>query len=222
MSGYTYTRTVDDFKSETVNNISIKQLKFDITNSQIYTPIWYINRVLNEFTFNFYAELTESELIIFNNIITNYKTTQFDNDVALLEDIKTNGTNGGTFIQDSWITRTINNIKGVVDFVSISNNQFTLVPGHYSIMANVSASNVQMHRCRLYDITHSVVVANGSNSYANINNSASTLFAMFEIGVNTTFELQHRCSQTCDNTGLGCATGFGGEEIYLTIQIIKQ
>ena len=171
-----YTKTSSDFISEPdKNTISLQLLKKNIDNSNLLTPLQYVNRVNDIYSFCFYAELTTEYQTMLDDIVANYKTTVFDNFNAILRETKPVGSNGGTFTQDVWVTRTINEMIGSNDFVSVSGNQFTLQPGIYDFIVCAPAAGVYNHRCRIYDITHSAVIANGTNSFSENINSFSLI-----------------------------------------------
>jgi hypothetical protein len=220
MSNYTYTKNVSDFLNELSNKISNEQLKYDISCS-INIPIIYVNRIGNTFQFNFNAELTETDITSFNTLIANYKTRNFNNDVAILKCSKSVGTNAGTFIENTWIKRGLNKIEGIVDYVYLNENgQFILQPGIYDVTVICPAVGVYNHRCRIYDSTNNIVIGNGTNAFSvGYNQTHSYIYQYLDIGIETKYEIQHMCSKTNEDIGLGFATGFGGDEVYSIVKI---
>jgi len=86
--------------------------------------------------------------------------------VAVIADVKSVSTHGGTFTAGAWQTRDLNTeISDADNIVSISSNQFTLIPGTYLIQFGAPAYGVSYHRARLYDITNSAVIAQGINCF---------------------------------------------------------
>lgn len=146
--------------------------------------------------------------------------------VAFLKDLKTSGTDGGTFTSGSFITRDLNTIEGDVSFVSLSANRFTLSAGEYIIEASAPAYRVAMNRIILKNINDDTNDIIGSSEYSRIDLSAegtnrSHLLGKISIGSSKQFEIQHRCFSTLANFGLGNRTGFGLPEVFTQVKITK-
>lgn len=130
--------------------------------------------------------------------------------IAILEDRKTTGTNGGTFTSGAWRTRDLN--TEVIDddnLVSISSNQFTLVPGKYKIHIASVIGLVNTVKPRLYNVTDSAVVNEGINAYHNAAVNGNTIVSCdfyVNIAASKAFELQMQCQTTGATTGFGSAT----------------
>ena len=144
---------------------------------------------------------------------------------AVIFDKKSAGSVGGTFTSGAWRTRDLNTIEGDTDFISVSSNQFTLQPGSYLIHGSCPAREVDNHQCRLYDITNSSVIVEGSSEDADVPmQTRSHLFTQLEVASATVFELQHQCQTTSPNTsGMGAQSGSssGQEEMYANMIILK-
>lgn len=143
--------------------------------------------------------------------------------IVQLWDQKTRGTNGGTFDNDIWQTRDLNQVSGDISIVSLSNNQFTLNAGTYDLYVCAPAYRVNDNQIRLQNITDDVTEKYGSSERANSNvTSHSYLFHRLTVTSPKTFEIQHQCTSSNKNDGLGYATGFvDNVEIYTQVQIIK-
>ena len=135
-------------------------------------------------------------------------------------------TQGGTFTQETWTQRNLNTEWTDVDsIVTISSNQFTLIPGTYVIRWRAPAYQVKNHITRLYDVTGTAVVERGQNQRAEagaleFNHSVGT--ASFTITASNTYKLEHYCEQTKTTTGLGRQNTLAGEtEVYTAIEIYK-
>jgi hypothetical protein len=145
-----------------------------------------------------------------------------------ITDEKTLGTNGGTFDQNIWVTRDLNTIQsgGTNGGVSLSANQFTLDPGTYEIEASAPAYRCDGHKCRIYNISDSVVVNTGTTEFvtdsANTSLSRSSVRTYITITTPKTFELQHICGTTRLTDGLGIAVGLTTVETYSDVHIIKR
>ena len=143
---------------------------------------------------------------------------------AYIKDVKPNGTSGGTFTSGAWQTRDLNTLEGDTEFVSLSSNQFTLEPGKYEIEASAPAFIVNYHKLKLRDATNSTDVIIGQSRYCdqtNIVENTGVLEGSMEITISTTFEIQHRCSDTKAGDGFGVASSFSVDEIYSQVKITK-
>jgi len=142
---------------------------------------------------------------------------------AYIKDVKSSGTNGGTFTSGAWQTRDLNTLEGDTEFVSLSSNQFTLQSGKYNIEAYAPAMQVNGHVIKIRDITSSVDIIIGTSGYAATSGASNLSKAISDLEVisNTTFEVQHRCNTTKATNGLGNPLNFGVDEVYTTIKITK-
>jgi hypothetical protein len=144
--------------------------------------------------------------------------------VALVMDVKTAGTSGGSFTNGAWRTRDLNTLRADhAGIVTISANQFTLQPGTYFLTAVAMAFNVSTHKLKLRNITDSTDDAIGmvSEAQSNVNNP-TRLDYKFTIGSVKTYELQHRCEVTVVSNGFGDQAGAVGEEELYTVIIIRK
>ncbi len=138
---------------------------------------------------------------------------------VVIEDQKTEGTNGGTFTSGAWQTRDLNTLAyNSGTLASLSSNRFTLPAGTYCIDWDAPAGEgVGKNKTRLYNYTASSVVAYGRNA-ANASSSCGT--AVVTVSSSTSFQVEHRCETTVSDTGLGAATGWG-TEVYTRVRIRK-
>tara|TARA_B100000287_G_scaffold135255_1_gene127276 strand:+ start:135 stop:707 length:573 start_codon:yes stop_codon:yes gene_type:complete len=148
---------------------------------------------------------------------------------AILACQKSNGTQGGTFTKDTWVTREINTeIADPDSIVSLSSNQFTLQAGNYLIEWDAVALRVQSHSTALYDVTNSTYLWGGMSSYSyssdGDSNNAKGIMRVTPSGA-TAYEIRHVCSSTRSNEGLGRESDTGtytGVETYLLVKIFKE
>lgn len=145
--------------------------------------------------------------------------------VLTVNETQANGTQGGTFTQGAWRTRTLNTtVQNSITGASLASNQITLPAGTYSLSGLATAKNVGGHNVRIYNITDAAVVSIGNNfnapSTSGISLSANVL-ATFTIAGTKAFELQHYCNNTITTEGYGNANSNGYSEIYSTVMIIK-
>lgn len=218
----TYIRTLGiDFN---VTEIHISSFYEQLSNTEL-PPILAIYQTGNDITIKFNRILDADELIIFNNFCLTYEFVIFDNIYAVIKDIKTTGTNGGNAVKNVWTQRDINTLEGNQNFVSIENNQFTLVEGtvYYQIRIQCPASNVNNHQIRLYDVTNQVVVAYGTSAYTNNNTvTYSTIDTVYIKGNSpVTMRVEHITDKNNNNTGFGIASAFNTQEIYTVISILR-
>jgi hypothetical protein len=148
--------------------------------------------------------------------------------VAVIADVKSVSTHGGTFTSGAWRTRDLNTeIQDSDNIVTISSNQFTLIPGTYVIQFAAPAYGVSYHRARLYDITNSTVIAQGINCFdypdpsLNADQGISSGVGRVLITSNTTYEIQHRCALTQSPYGLGLGCNLSSDEQFTTVTIWK-
>jgi hypothetical protein len=146
----------------------------------------------------------------------------------LLRDKKAHGTNGGTFTQEGWRTRDLND--EVVDtggHASISSNQIILAAGTYRFRISAPALRVGRHTARLFNITSNAAIIQGTTEYSNDNAYASTTPSIISgrvtLNVTTTLEVQHYCDVTWATLGFGAASETGtNEEIYTVAEFWKE
>jgi hypothetical protein len=140
-----------------------------------------------------------------------------------LSDVKTTGTQGGTFSSGNWVTRTLNTTNPTQTWVSLSSNRFTLSSGGYYIFASAPASDVGSHQTRLLNVNNSNETYYGTSETVKDGICTRSFVMIFiNISSSTTYSLQHRCSKTSSSSGLGIAAGFSGNsEVYSIVTIFK-
>jgi hypothetical protein len=143
--------------------------------------------------------------------------------VWIISDQKASGTNGGTFTNGVFQTRTLNTITSsqVNTEVTLSANIITITPGTYSIEATVPAYKVGNNVAQLFDSTNSIVIAFGTNATsatADNTTSNSIIKTTITVATTTNYTIRHRCVTSATNTGFGIATGFG-LETYTLVKI---
>ena len=152
--------------------------------------------------------------------------TTFGSALLHVRDEKANGTNGGTFTNGAWRTRTLNtSLTNEISGASLSSNQITLPSGTYYIHASAPAYSIDRHKLKLRNTTDSSdtligTSEQGENAYAGFNRSF--VIGRFTIAAQKTFELQHRCTTTISTNGFGLSSTWSGEiEVYTAVQIWK-
>lgn len=148
-------------------------------------------------------------------------------DVVFVKDVKTSGTNGGTFTSGSFQTRDLNTLVDPYGrgFCSVGTNQFTLVPGIYEIEVKAPAQQVNVHQAILYNITDSLEEISGSaavTTSADSNMSYSFVEGVLIVsGLSKTYEVQHQCALTQATIGLGQSASYAANEVYTQVKIRK-
>ena len=139
---------------------------------------------------------------------------------AVITDQKAQNTAGGDFTSGAWQTRQINTEQSDDDsIVAVSSNQFTIGAGKYLIEAFAPVLGVGAHQTRLYNITDTAVEETGMNGHSPASTgNFSSVYAVVDISVDTTYEIQHRCQTTKASTGFGFATNWNAE-VYTTVRV---
>ena len=142
--------------------------------------------------------------------------------IAVIRDVKTTGTDGGTFTSGAWRTRDINNIDGDVSFVALGTNTFTLDSGTYVVTISAPAYEVDEHQIRLYNNTDAAVESTGAMAYSDkFAASTSTIITVVNVGAATeTFKIEHRCTTTNSTDGFGLGAAWG-QSVFTQVKIEK-
>ena len=143
--------------------------------------------------------------------------------MAYIEDVKPSGTIGGATTSGSYLTRDLNTIRGDLTFASLVSNEFTLIAGQYILEASAPAFVATQHKIRLYNVTNLAVEQVGDLSYSHpISPSLtrSTVKCTIDIAVDTTYRIEHQVT-SANALGFGVPAGFGDDEIYTTVKVIK-
>lgn len=154
------------------------------------------------------------------------KSVSSSGDLWIFVDEKPAGTNGGTFNNSVWETRTLNTVAHSAGTdVSLSSNQITMVAGTYKIVASAPGFKVGTHKTRFQNITDATTALVGTSEHgdtsANSSQTRSFIMGTITIASTKTFEFQHQCNSQGLNTGLGDPSGFSTVEVYAQIMISK-
>jgi hypothetical protein len=145
---------------------------------------------------------------------------------ALIVDEKTSGTGGGTFTSGAWQTRDLQTeIFDPDGIVSIATNAFTLAAGSYFIKWSASASKVDNHLSRLYDITGAASVQTGRGGYVNSSywgQGISDGGARVTPSGSNVYRIEHRCQTTQATIGFGQAVSFSVPYSFTSVEIFKE
>jgi hypothetical protein len=155
------------------------------------------------------------------------------NKIAYIRDVKTAGTNGGTFTGGSYQIRDLNELiddAGIV--TSLTGNIISLPAGTYDIEFSAPTysgvnAQLQQHKAKFQSTTNSAVNIIGSSEY-NERIGSGSVCHIRSVGIGRlvlaapdTFQLQHRCTTTMASTGFGVASGFTDVEVYSIVKITK-
>ena len=206
---YTYTYNQSSFTNTILVNINELQSKISALNYTSGTIHHIdINGTDSSAVYSIYfsASLSSADKSSLDTLIANYNYILLPDTSCLIKDVKPAGTNGGTFISNTWVTRTLNTITGLLNFATIANNQITLKPGTYTIRVTAPSCNVQSNRIRLRNITDSTYTV-GSTLYS-VSDSITygDITAYLTVTYNSIFDIQHICALTVYNIGFGRAT----------------
>jgi len=139
--------------------------------------------------------------------------------VAILTDVKTQGTRGGTFTSGAWQVRDLNTEAYDPDgIVTLSSNQFTLVSGTYYVWWSAPGYSVTRHQSRLWNVNGNNQEELGDSVYTPTSVQVHSQGAA--IISNGTYRIEHRCQTTQSNNGFGVEANFTTER-YTRVVIIK-
>jgi len=148
-------------------------------------------------------------------------------DYIVVRDKKASGTDGGTFTQDAWQTRDIN--EELVDtggYCSVSSNQITLEAGTYRCRICAPAYSVKKHQAKLYNVTSGSNVLVGTSVYVYDADYGSVVPSRiegeFSLSTSSILEVRHYCSQTKATNGFGVNCNFGLDEIYTVAEFWRR
>jgi hypothetical protein len=140
---------------------------------------------------------------------------------VVVRDEQTTGTSGGTVSSaNTWVTRVLNTVvSNAVSGASLSSNSVTLPAGTYVVTATAPGYRMNSHKARLYNVTASAVLLQGSSEIANAADypvqSASVITGQFTLATSSAVRIEHWSSSTGGGAGYGVAVGGGsGVEVY--------
>lgn len=152
-----------------------------------------------------------------STVVTSLKSrlTALEGGVLHVQETAANGTAGGTFTAGAWQKRLLSNtaLLNTITGASMASNQITLPAGTYEVTAFAPAYLVNLHKCKLRNVTDSSDIVMGSNEFSGttspVAQTTSRILAYrFTIAATKVLELQHRCSTTRLTDGLGLASSF--------------
>ncbi|MBX3575961.1 MAG: DUF2793 domain-containing protein [Rhizobiaceae bacterium] len=160
-----------------------------------------------------------------NTAAVTFPGTVFDVGAKLIahaRDVKTSGTDGGTFTSGARRTRDLNTLTQVVaNVVSLSSNQLTIAAGSYAFRWSCPAYRVGGHRSFLRDVTNGADLGVGSSETSAATDATQTRslgFATATLAGATVVRLEHRSQQTLSTSGFGLSSGIA-DEVYSTVEV---
>ncbi len=225
MSTYTYSLTTD-FTSLT-EAIDLSQLQAALSFIWFPTNASSIGQDGDSITITFTTALSTNDITTLLTDIHNYTNIylsyvigdQQDNQVVIYQQTAT-GVNAGSSVSGQWVTRSLNIVDGNVSSWIVLNNDntFTLQPGKYLLTAFIPAYQVGCHQARLFNATLNTVQNVGTSAY---NSQLSEIHSLWINNRPDNFRIEHYCSVTVSDVGLGIATNVSANEIYSIIRIDK-
>jgi hypothetical protein len=148
---------------------------------------------------------------------------------AMIEDRKSDGTNGGTFSSGAWRTRDLNHeVTDPDGIVSISSNVFALSGSSsdkYLVRWRSPAYKVDVHGSRIYCTTDSNVAAKGSASVCKGNYGIATTIShgMARLDGGKSYRIEAYAWQTISGDGFGSTWSASWcPGIYAQVEIMKE
>lgn len=151
--------------------------------------------------------------------------TILDAPFIVVQHQEASGTNVASLAADpnGWQTRSLQEVVDSANIATVSSNQITLPAGTYHVRGYANGYAVNMHRCRLKNVTDNTVIALGSTEYARGSYdgaSRSTIETRFTIAGPKTFALEH-WTTVGYYYGLGHPCSTGDNEIYAEVVFCK-
>ncbi|NIO44972.1 MAG: hypothetical protein GTN36_05475 [Candidatus Aenigmarchaeota archaeon] len=145
--------------------------------------------------------------------------------VGYVKDVRSSGTDGGTYTLGSYATRTLQTTEADFNkFGSLSSNQITLTAGTYDIEAEAVAHDTGTTKIKIYNTTDSSDAIIGDvarNDGSGDDFAKCSLKGRLTITSAKTYELRLRGTNTKTTSGMGKSAGFGDDEVYSIIKITK-
>ena len=171
----------------------------------------------------YYHNGTGWDTLIGSTIINVSNVTNENNaNIAIVRDVKASGVDGGTFNNNAWRTRDLNDLRGDSSFITINGtNSFTLDSGIYEVQANAPSLGVNENQMRLYNSTTAKVEAVGNAVKSVAATSLSFLSTVIYVTSGTnTFIIQHQSENSNSGNGFGDSVNWG-ENVYTQVRIQK-
>jgi hypothetical protein len=232
---YSFVDTPDiDVKGDLLINDYIP-LKIDVLHANgSEDPSYFLGNVLingsiSTYNVDVFGKINANSFLV-NGTPLNISSSSSSPNIETVNiyDLKSTGTPGGTFTYGVWQIRDLNTISSHITSgsVTLSSNQFTISAGTYFIKVRAPAYNVNHHKCRLYNVTDSIIHAAGTNATGYNSATSPVSFSLLESDIivvsNKTYRIEHWGATTRTNDGYGSAMGQSNiDEIYTSIVLYK-
>jgi hypothetical protein len=144
--------------------------------------------------------------------------------LVVLRDERASGTNGGSSVAGSWLTRTLNvEATDTNGICSLASSEFTLPPGRYVVSASARFYASGATSIRLWNVTGAAALIVGDVARCAPGADAAdapALVGVFDLAATSTLRLEYRASNAQATTGLGAAWSFG-TEVYAQVTLQK-
>jgi len=143
----------------------------------------------------------------------------------ILEDRKTSGSNGGSSVVNSRVTRDLNTeVRDVNGECTLSANKFRLPMGQYYMEASAPAFESGQHQIFLRNLFYDTDSLIGRNGYGGTlsdkTQSDSHIAGVFTVlGSTHDYSIEHYTNAARASIGLGVPTPDGNIEIYTVVKI---
>lgn len=172
-----------------------------------------------DYMFSYQSALNSADKKSLDTFVSTYVFVPMVDVCVHAYDTKPTGTDGGTFIANTWITRTLNKLDGAQIFATLANNQITLNAGTYIVVVKGISVGCGANRIRVTNVTDGTYSYGSNVISVGDPNTTSDIHAYFNFFVQTTIKIEHICATTVPGIGFGKATGFGLPEIYTRVFI---
>lgn len=143
--------------------------------------------------------------------------------MAIVNETKAAGQNGGTFTAGLWVQRNLNTLLSPDNIVTLSSNNITILEtGKYLIRALVPASGVNYHQSRLTKNGAELAVGTAGLVGQIAANAHSHVFFCGFLNAGDVIRLEHRASATYITYGLGAGIdATWGNLVFSVMEIIQ-
>lgn len=153
------------------------------------------------------------------NAVDNFSTKYL-----IASDVKSAGTNGGSYSSGAPVTRTLNTITNNISGASLSSNTISLPAGTYYIQASVPGFNTGNIKSWLKNTSDNTTALTGTSEWSTNGTGTqvrSHIVGVVAIGAPKNFQVLYQSSGS-DTLGLGVSSNLSGlSEVYTIIQVWK-
>lgn len=143
---------------------------------------------------------------------------------AYFEDQKAAGTDGGSGFT-SYATRDLNTtVYNGITGAALSSNEVSLPAGTYLAEGACPALRVNVHKCRLFNVTAGAALAYGTSEFTAVGSgdlvtTRSAVTTRFTLSGTSSIRLEHALGNTTSGVDYGRSSNKTGVEVYSTLKI---